>query len=95
MRWTPGAAHVLILRHWSTCAGSPVELNRLCCQRGRRAAQGQSGEWPPGTKLPSRAQLCKEYGVSDTVVGKAMMILRATGLTETLEGVGVFVADKQ
>ncbi|WP_425413537.1 GntR family transcriptional regulator [Micromonospora rhizosphaerae] len=48
---------------------------------------------PPGTKLPSRSQLCKEYGVSDTVVGKAMMILRATGLTETLEGVGVFVAE--
>ncbi|MFI6265713.1 winged helix-turn-helix domain-containing protein [Micromonospora sp. NPDC051006] len=54
----------------------------------------ESGEWLPGTKLPSRSQLCKEYGVSDTVVGKAMMILRATGLTETLEGVGVFVAEK-
>ncbi|SCL49731.1 winged helix-turn-helix domain-containing protein [Micromonospora yangpuensis] len=54
----------------------------------------ESGEWPPGTKLPSRAQLCKEYGVSDTVVGKAMMILRATGRTETLEGVGVFVAER-
>ncbi|MFG2101654.1 winged helix-turn-helix domain-containing protein [Micromonospora echinaurantiaca] len=54
----------------------------------------ESGEWPPGTRLPSRSQLCKEYGVSDTVVGKAMMILRATGLTETLEGVGVFVAQK-
>ncbi|MCF0093197.1 winged helix-turn-helix transcriptional regulator [Micromonospora orduensis] len=54
----------------------------------------ESGAWPPGTKLPSRSQLCKEYGVSDTVVGKAMMILRATGLTETLEGVGVFVAEK-
>ncbi|MBT8228438.1 MAG: winged helix-turn-helix transcriptional regulator [Dactylosporangium sp.] len=51
-----------------------------------------SGEWSPGTKLPSRSQLCQEHGVSDTVVGKAMMILRATGLTETLEGVGVFVA---
>ncbi|MER5700614.1 winged helix-turn-helix domain-containing protein [Micromonospora sp. NPDC020750] len=55
----------------------------------------ESGDWPPGAKLPSRSQLCKEYGVSDTVVGKAMMILRATGLTETLEGVGVFVAEKQ
>ena len=28
----------------------------------------ESGEWPPGTKLPSRSQLCKEFGVSDTVV---------------------------
>ncbi|NBE82460.1 winged helix-turn-helix domain-containing protein [Micromonospora rubida] len=55
----------------------------------------ESGDWPPGAKLPSRSQLCKDYGVSDTVVGKAMMILRATGLTETLEGVGVFVAEKQ
>ena len=54
----------------------------------------ESGEWPPGTKLPRRAQLCNEYGVSDTVVGKAMMILRSTGLTETLEGVGVYVANK-
>ncbi|MFY1698257.1 MULTISPECIES: winged helix-turn-helix domain-containing protein [unclassified Solwaraspora] len=56
-------------------------------------AKIESGEWPPGTKLPSRSQLCREYDVSDTVVGKAMMILRATGLTETLEGVGVFVAE--
>lgn len=55
----------------------------------------ESGEWLPGTKLPSRSQLCKDYGVSDTVVGKAMMILRATGLTETLEGVGVFVAERK
>ena len=55
----------------------------------------ESGEWPPGTKLPSRSQLCKQYGVSDTVVGKAMMILRVTGLTETLEGVGVFVAERK
>ncbi|MFK3981745.1 winged helix-turn-helix domain-containing protein [Micromonospora sp. NPDC050397] len=55
-------------------------------------AKIESGEWPAGTKLPSRSQLCAEYGVSDTVVGKAMMILRATGLTETLEGVGVYVA---
>jgi GntR family transcriptional regulator len=56
-------------------------------------AKIESGEWPAGTKLPSRAQLCREHGVSDTVVGKAMMILRATGLTETLSGVGVFVAE--
>ncbi|WFE25592.1 winged helix-turn-helix domain-containing protein [Solwaraspora sp. WMMD791] len=56
-------------------------------------AKIDSGEWPPGTELPSRSQLCSDYGVSDTVVGKAMMILRATGLTETLDGVGVFVAE--
>jgi GntR family transcriptional regulator len=55
----------------------------------------ESGQWPPGTKLPSRSQLCKQHGVSDTVVGKAMMILRTTNLTETLEGIGVYVADRR
>ncbi|WP_326561619.1 winged helix-turn-helix domain-containing protein [Micromonospora sp. NBC_01796] len=58
-------------------------------------AKIESGEWSAGTRLPSRSQLCKQYGVSDTVVGKAMMLLRATGLTETLEGVGVYVADRK
>ena len=33
--------------------------------------------------------------MSDTVVGKAMMLLRATGLVDTLEGVGVFVAERK
>ncbi|RKR89568.1 GntR family transcriptional regulator [Micromonospora pisi] len=58
-------------------------------------AKIESGEWSAGTKLPSRSQLCKQYGVSDTVVGKAMMLLRATGLIETLEGVGVYAAQRK
>jgi GntR family transcriptional regulator len=48
---------------------------------------------PPGSKLPSRAQLCEEFGVSDIVVGSAMRILKGEGLTETLPGVGVYVAE--
>ncbi|HEX6968289.1 MAG TPA: winged helix-turn-helix domain-containing protein [Micromonosporaceae bacterium] len=52
----------------------------------------RSGEYPPGSQLPSRAQLCEMYSVSESVVEKAMWILRREGLTETLPGVGVFVA---
>lgn len=53
-----------------------------------------SGEFPPGSKLPSRAELSAAYGISDIVIGRAMWILKQEGLTETLPGVGVYVADK-
>lgn len=53
----------------------------------------RAGEFPPGTKLPSRAELCKEYDVSDIVIGAAMRALKSEGLTEPLPGIGTFVAD--
>lgn len=52
-----------------------------------------TGEFAPGTKLPSRRELAAEYGVSDIVIGAAMRALRAEGLTEPLPGIGTFVAD--
>lgn len=55
-------------------------------------ARIQDGTYPPGSKLPSRAELCLEFSVSDIVVGSAMRILKAEGLTETLPGIGVYVA---
>lgn len=51
----------------------------------------ESGEYPPGSRLPSRRELAEEYSASDTVIDKAMLILRLAGLTETLPGVGVYV----
>lgn len=56
-------------------------------------AKIRAGEYPAGGQLPSRAQLCEMYGVSASVVEKAMMLLRRDGLTETLAGVGVFVRE--
>lgn len=50
-----------------------------------------SGEYAPGSKLPSRAELEKIYEVSRIVIDRAMWILRQEGLTETLAGVGVYV----
>jgi DNA-binding GntR family transcriptional regulator len=55
--------------------------------RGRIA----NGAYPPAGKLPSRRELREEFRASDTVIDKAMMILRVSGLTESLAGVGVFV----
>lgn len=49
------------------------------------------GTYPPGSKLPSRTALCKEFEVSDIVVGAATRELKREGLTETLPGIGLFV----
>ena len=49
------------------------------------------GSLPPGSKLPSEAELIEEYGVSRTVVREAITRLRAEGLVETFQGRGSFV----
>lgn len=53
----------------------------------------RAGEFPPGSRVPSRAALCAEYRVSDTVIGAVMRALRAEGLTTSLPGLGTYVAD--
>lgn len=55
----------------------------------------ENGTYPPGSRLPSRRELMAEYGVSDTVIGKAMLLLRGTGLVETQSGVAVYVKRKE
>lgn len=57
-------------------------------------AKIKDGTYPPGTRLPSRAQMRVIYGVSDTVSDKAMMIVRASGRVAVLPGVGVFVTER-
>lgn len=49
------------------------------------------GTYPKGAKLPSRREMRGIYKISDSVSDKALMIVRATGLVETLAGVGVYV----
>jgi len=49
------------------------------------------GEFPPGAQLPTRRQLCEEYGVSEITVDAAMRELRRDGQLVTVHGRGVFV----
>jgi DNA-binding GntR family transcriptional regulator len=49
------------------------------------------GTYPSGTRLPSRKDMRTIYTISDSVSDKALMIVRATGLVETLPGRGVYV----
>lgn len=57
-------------------------------------AQITSGELTPGTKLPSTAELRREYDVSAGVVNHVMIVLKSEGWVEGVHGVGVFVAER-
>ncbi|MBU1098919.1 MAG: FadR family transcriptional regulator [Bacteroidetes bacterium] len=50
-----------------------------------------SKRFPPGSKLPSEAELCKQFGVSRTSVREALRILNTHGLVSIEKGKGVFV----
>ncbi|WP_306152218.1 FadR/GntR family transcriptional regulator [Roseovarius sp. MMSF_3281] len=49
------------------------------------------GVYKHGDKIPTEGALCDEYGVSRTVVREAVSSLRADGLLQPRQGVGVFV----
>ncbi|MGI5143301.1 MULTISPECIES: GntR family transcriptional regulator [unclassified Streptomyces] len=52
-----------------------------------------AGEWAVGERLPSRAQLAREYGVGDNVVKKASERLIIEGLLEGRAGSGTYVTE--
>lgn len=49
------------------------------------------GTYPPGSLLPSIAQIQAEYGVSDTPVRRALAVLSGEGLVVAEHGRGVRV----
>lgn len=51
----------------------------------------QQGEWAPGDRLPTEAQLGAEYGVSRSTVRAALQTLETQRRTVTRHGVGTFV----
>ena len=56
-------------------------------------ARIQQRKIKPGDKLPTEAEIMKEWGVSRTVVREALSKLQAASLVETRHGVGTFVLD--
>ena len=52
----------------------------------------RSGEWPPGTKLPSASEMRDAYGVSQMTVRTAVDRLRVAGWVITTPGAGWWVA---
>lgn len=56
-------------------------------------ARIRSGQWPPGTKLPSAREMRRQFGVSQMTVRMAVERLRAAGWVTTAPGAGWWVAD--
>ncbi|MEU8263492.1 winged helix-turn-helix domain-containing protein [Micromonospora sp. NPDC048999] len=54
----------------------------------------ESGDLPPGSKLPSSRELQEQYKTSHMTVRTAVTILRDRGLVESVSGVGVFVRER-
>ncbi|MBY8886907.1 GntR family transcriptional regulator [Streptomyces sp. PTM05] len=52
-----------------------------------------SGEWPPGTRIPTEAEMLKEYGISKTTIRAALNELSHQGLVQGVQGRGTFVRD--
>src|SRR5712664_3940568 len=51
----------------------------------------ESGEYPPGSLLPSEHQLSDEFRIARPTVVRALRVLRADGWIETQQGKGSFV----
>ena len=50
------------------------------------------GVWQPGDQIPGEAQLCQMFGVSRTVVRRALGDLEYEGVVKRIKGKGTFVA---
>lgn len=69
--------------------GSPVAPYRQVAAILR--ARIEAGEYAPGHRLPSIADLVGEYGIARTTAGKALRLLVTEGLAEISPGMGVYV----
>jgi GntR family transcriptional regulator len=65
----------------------PPAYNRIATALADRIT---SGVYPPGGRLPSGSELCREFGVSPMTVRRALTILDNQGLISGEKGRGVF-----
>lgn len=53
----------------------------------------ESGDWPPGRRVPSEHEIVREWGVSRQTAHRALRDLATEGYLTRLQGVGSFVAN--
>ncbi|RUT32737.1 FadR family transcriptional regulator [Arsenicitalea aurantiaca] len=66
----------------------------LVTDAARRIEASVREDMRVGDRLPSEAEICRQLGVSRTVVREALAHLRADGLVETRRGQGLFVTEQ-
>jgi DNA-binding GntR family transcriptional regulator len=72
---------------------SPVPPHRQVA--GFLAAGIESGQYPPGARLPSIADLVQTYGIARATAGKVLHDLVADGLAEISPGMGTYVSRRE
>jgi GntR family transcriptional regulator, histidine utilization repressor len=62
--------------------------------RVKRALKDEvvAGTWPPGSLMPSEAELVQRFAVSRMTVNRALRELQSEGLVDRTQGVGTFAA---
>ena len=72
----------------------PIQRDYLSAQVAQALETRISqGPYSPGTKLPSEARLCAEFGVSRTVMREAISGLKSRGMLNSSQGRGVYVSE--
>ena len=74
----------------STASAPTFVRERVLATLGRRIL---SSHYPPGSTLPTEAQLCAEFGVSRTAMREAIKMLAAKGLVVSRQRAGTRVQD--
>lgn len=54
----------------------------------------RSGQYPPGSRVPSTLELATELGIASSTSQKALSFLRREGWLRGETGIGTFVADE-
>ena len=67
---------------------TPPKYAQVIAEMQRRI---ESGEYPPGSLMPSENQLSGEFGIARPTVVRALRVLRQEGWIETQQGKGSFV----
>lgn len=84
----------------STTAGPTLYLHRSVCMADNRLYQSiaaailqsiESGEFPPGSRLPGERDLAERFGVSRVTIREAEIALEAQGWISIKTGSGVYV----
>lgn len=75
----------------SRATGARVSLGREIAEDLRRRIV--EGEFAPGSRLPSEADLCSHYRVSRVTVRTAAKALESQGLVDIRHGSGMYVVD--
>lgn len=72
-------------------SGRPMGYRDIVADITRRIV---TGRWPPGTRLPTKLDLCREFDTSVGTMQRALHVLAVEGLTYSRGRAGTFVCER-